>query len=119
MVTLGAFLISLYRGQGEHDARAIGFTTLVLGNLAMIWANRSRTRTIPEMLQSRNYPVLGITAGTLLLLAAALYIPSIRDIFQFSKLHFIDIAVCAGLAILSVTWVEIMKLRQRSGRQAH
>jgi Ca2+-transporting ATPase len=33
-VTLGAFVISLYRGQGEQDARAISFTALVLGNLA-------------------------------------------------------------------------------------
>src|SRR5262249_28026466 len=66
-VALIAYLISLYRGQGEFDARAISFTTLVLGNLALIWANRSETRTIPEMLQTRNYPVWGITAGTMLL----------------------------------------------------
>src|SRR4029079_7135933 len=50
VVTLAAFLISLYRGQGEMDARTISFATLVLGNLALIWANRSRTRIIPSML---------------------------------------------------------------------
>ena len=115
LVTLGAFLISLYRGQGELVARAISFTTLVLGNLALIWANRSRTRTIPEMLGSLNYPVWGITAGALLLLAAALYVPSFRDIFQFSTLHLSDIAVCVLSAMLSVTWIETMKLRHRHG----
>jgi Ca2+-transporting ATPase len=36
LVILGAFLISLWRGQGEYDARAISFSTLVLGNLALI-----------------------------------------------------------------------------------
>jgi P-type Ca2+ transporter type 2C len=113
LVTLGAFLISLYRGQGEFDARAISFTTLILGNLALIWANRSRTRTILEMLHYRNYSVLAITGGALLLLLAVLYVPSIRDVFQFSTLHINDLAICALLAMLSVTWIEVWKLRHR------
>ena len=96
VVTLGAFVISLYRGQGELDARAISFTTLILGNLALIWANRSRTRTIPEMLRSKNRPLWGVTAGALLLLVAVLYVPSIRSLFQFSTLHVEDIAGCAA-----------------------
>src|SRR5436189_506507 len=52
-ITLGAFLISFYRGEGEANARAISFTTLILGNIALIWSNRSHTRTIPELLRSR------------------------------------------------------------------
>jgi Ca2+-transporting ATPase len=113
VVTLGAFLISLYRGQGELDARAISFTTLVLGNVALIWANRSRTRTIPEMLHERNYPVVAITTGTLLVLGAVLYIPSIRNIFQFSTLHLNDIVICVLLAMASITWIEIGKVLHR------
>jgi Ca2+-transporting ATPase len=111
LFTLAAFLISLYRGQDEADARAMTFTTLVLGNLALIWANRSRSRTIPEMLGSPNKPVWAITIGALLLLAAALSLPSARDLFQFSKLGIDDVALAAGLALLSVTWIEVRKLR--------
>jgi Ca2+-transporting ATPase len=54
LVTIAAFVISLYRGQGEHDARAISFTTLVLGNLALILvqsipdSDDSRTSRIAE-----------------------------------------------------------------------
>ena len=113
VITLGAFLISFYRGQGEADARAISFTTLVLGNLALIWANRSRTRTIPELLRSRNAALWGITAGAVGLLASALYIPWFRRLFQFSTLHAGDVAVCIFLAMLSVTWFEMSKLRRR------
>src|SRR5213593_1318958 len=61
LVSVTAFLISLYRGQGALDARAVSFTTLVLGNLALIWTNRSRTRTILQVLHSRNKPLWGIT----------------------------------------------------------
>jgi Ca2+-transporting ATPase len=113
LVTLGAFLVSLYRGQGELDARAISFTTLVLGNLVVIWSNRSRTRTVLEMLRSRNFPLWAITAGSLLLLATVLYVPSIRDLLQFSTLHVEDLAVCSVLALLSVAWFETLKLRSR------
>lgn len=112
-VTLGAFLVSLYRGQGDLDARAISFTTLVLGNLALIWANRSRTRTIPELLRTLNYPLLLLTGGALLLLGAVLYIPPARDLFQFSTLHVDDLAICVALALLSVTWIEVLKLRAK------
>ena len=113
VITLGAFLISFYRGQGEADARAISFTTLILGNIALIWSNRSRTRTIPELLRSRNMALWGITAGAMGLLAVALYVPWLRSLFQFSTLHPPDIAVCILLAMLSVTWFEASKLRDR------
>ena len=112
LVTLAAFLITLYRGQGEFDARAISFATLVLGNIALIWASRSRSRTIPSMLRASNPALWGITAGSILLLAVALYIPPVRNLFQFSVLHADDIAICALLAMLSVTWAEVMKLRR-------
>jgi Ca2+-transporting ATPase len=117
VVTLGAFLISLYRGQGEMDARSISFTTLVLGNLALIWANRSRTRTIPEMFHSRNLPVFAVTLFAMLLLAVCLYVPYVRNVFQFSVLHLDDIAIAVTFALLGVTWVEVQKLRRRNGRQ--
>ena len=110
VIVLGAFVISLYRGQTEMDARAISFTTLVLGNVALIWANRSRTRTIPEMLRSRNTPLWAVTAGALAMLTIVLYVPSIRDLFQFSTLHPNDIAVCAVLALTSITGIEAAKV---------
>jgi Ca2+-transporting ATPase len=115
VVTLAAFLVSLYRGQGEMDARAISFTTLVVGNITLIWANRSRSRTIPEILRLRNKALWVVTAGTLLVLACVLYVPWVRDLFQFSTLHLEDVAVCLVLGLSSVTWFEIAKLRSRSG----
>ena len=117
VITLGAFLVSLYRGQGAADARAISFTTLILANLALIWSNRSRSRIIPELFGARNTALWGITGGALGLLAAVLYIPWFRDLFQFSTLHVPDLGVCIFLALLSVTWFEISKLRGRQGKR--
>ena len=99
-ITLGAFLISFYRGEGEANARAISFTTLILGNIALIWSNRSHTRTIPELLRSRNMALWGVTAGAMALLASALYIPWFQRLFQFSTLHVLDVADVAPVDLL-------------------
>ena len=119
-VTLSAFLIALYRGQGEFDARAISFTTLVLGNVALIWVNRSRTWTIPELLFSRNPALWAVTGGTLALLAAVLYLPWPRNLLQFSILHANDLAICVVLVMISITWFEARKilLRRKTARSS-
>jgi Ca2+-transporting ATPase len=115
-MTLGAFVISLYRGQGESDARAISFTALVLGNLALIWVNRSRTRTTFELIRLRNIPLWGITAGTLAVLGAVLYVPWARRLFQFSFLHLHDWVVCALLTALLLALFEGAKVVRRGSR---
>ena len=103
---------------GKIDARAISFTTLVLGYLAWIWTNRSRTRTIPELFRSRNVALAAVTVGALALLLFVLYLPGARNLFQFSTLHPNDLAVYILLAIASVTWFEIAKLWNRR-KEAH
>jgi Ca2+-transporting ATPase len=108
-VTIGAFLISLYRGLGELDARTISFTTLVLGNLALIWTDRSSSRKLTVLLGARNTPLWILTLSALLLLTLVLYVPAIREILEFSTLHAIDIATCLGLALLSAGWFVLVK----------
>jgi len=80
----------------------------------LIWTNRSRTRTIFEVLGSRNIAVWAITAGTILFLGATLYVPWARDLFQFSILHPDDVAMCVLLALASVTWFEAAKVLRRA-----
>jgi P-type Ca2+ transporter type 2C len=46
IIVLAIFVVSLYRGQGESEARAMTYTTLVIANLSMILVNRSWSRTI-------------------------------------------------------------------------
>jgi P-type Ca2+ transporter type 2C len=115
-VAIGAFLVSLYRGQGEVDARTISFTALILGNLALIWTDRSRSRTFSDLIGARNAPLWILTAGALVLLIIVLYVPSIREVLQFSKLHADDIAACLGLAAVSVAWFEVVKRQSDPSR---
>jgi P-type Ca2+ transporter type 2C len=98
--------------KSEPDARTVTFATLVLGNLALIWTNRSRTQTIPLVLWSKNPALWGITATALALLLAVIYVDPIRAVFQFSALNADGVAVSTILALLGVTWTEVRKLRR-------
>jgi len=105
MALLAIFLIALYRGQGEEDARALVFTTLVVANLVLMIINSSSSEmSLLRKLQTlKNRVVKGIVLGSVGLLALTLYVPSLREIFRFSFLHPIDIAVCLVVGVGSVT----------------
>jgi Ca2+-transporting ATPase len=107
------FVVALYRGQGEMDARALAFTTLIIANLGLIWTNRSRTRTVLETLRSPNAALWWITVSAFVFLGLVLYVPFFRVLFQFSTLHALDVAICFGAAAFSVFLVDVWKISHR------
>lgn len=98
------FLIALYRGQGAEDARALVFTTLVVANLALMIVNSSSSdgSLFRKVQTSKNQVVKGIIFGAVILLMCTLYVPVLREIFKFSFLHPIDIAICLIVGVGSV-----------------
>jgi Ca2+-transporting ATPase len=92
VVVLAVFLISLWRKQGEGDARALTFTTLLIANLGLIQINRTYK---------------WVVAGSVLLLALVFYVPGLRSMFQFSVLHPLDLLICLGAGSLSVAWFRL------------
>ncbi len=94
----------------ETEARAFAFTTLVIANLALIFSNRSRTRSLLASLRAPN-PILWIvTAVTLGFLALSLYLPSLSGVFRFAPLPLAELAVAFGLGLASVAWFQVLKL---------
>lgn len=43
-------------------------------------------------------------------LATVLYVPSLKELFGFGYLHFLDIAICFMAAIASILWFEALKI---------
>lgn len=117
VAVLGAFVLALHRGHTHDDARAIAFTALVGGNLALIWTNVSTHKTILET--HRNRALWLVTLGTLAALGVILYVPYARGIFAFSFLHPNDLLVAFFLAVASIAWFEIWKVFRRRASPAH
>jgi P-type Ca2+ transporter type 2C len=113
-ISLAIFAVAYTRGQGEADARALTFTSLVLMNLALIATDRSRTLGIWESLRRPNPAMWWVTGSALALLALVLYVPWLRSLFQFSKLHPFDIGLCLGAGVVGAAWFEALKRMSRS-----
>jgi Ca2+-transporting ATPase len=96
-------------GEGEALARAMAFTTIVLGNLGLILANRSRSLLIVHTVRRFNRALWWILGGTLAGVAFVLYEPHLRDLFRFAPMSFADILICILAALLSLAWFEVYK----------
>jgi Ca2+-transporting ATPase len=108
-VTAAVFGIAFARGQGEEDARALTFTTLIVANVGLVFSNRAWSRGLFASLWVPNRAVWWVTAGTVLLLALVLYVPGLRMLFRFSVLHPIDLAICLAAGVASTLWFEALK----------
>jgi len=113
IVIVGVFVMALRRGHSEDDARALAFTTLIIANVGLIFANRSWSRLIVHTLRSPNSALWWVTGGALLFLGLALYVPFLRKLFRFSFLHPVDLAICFAAGAVSILWFELLKLVNR------
>lgn len=107
---LVVYVVAMRLGHDEVDCRALAFSTLIVGNLSLIYANRSWSRTIWQTLRSPNRALWWVTAAALVTLAVIIYVPPLRTVFHFSMLHPVDVMVAAAAGFAGVLWFEVMKL---------
>jgi P-type Ca2+ transporter type 2C len=96
-------------GYGEGEARMLAYITLVIGNLGMIFANRSRTRYILQTLRTPNPAVWWVTGMAIAVIAAVLAVPFLRGLFQFAPLHAWELGVILLAGIASILISESVK----------
>lgn len=115
-IVLSVYAISLYRGQGELDARTLCFTTLIVANIGLILTNRSWSRSILSTFSTPNAALWWVIGGAVLFLGAVLYLPFLKELFRFGILHPIDLLICLAAGITSVLWFEALKIfRKKKG----
>ena len=108
-IVFGVFALILAQGFGEFEARMLGFATLVIADLGLIFSNRSRTQSIWTMLRTPNPALWWITGVTLLFLALALSVPFLRGLFSFAPLHGWEALVIAATGVASILVAESVK----------
>ena len=100
----------------EPQARAFVFSTLVVGNLALIFSNRSGSGALWRSLQVPNRTLWGVSGLTLGFLGLALFVPWLARLFYFGPLAAPHLLAALGLGLLSVFWFEAIKWAQRQAR---
>lgn len=118
-VFLAAFAVYgvfLHLGRPEAYSRGVGFSALVAGNLALIFTNRSWSRTILQTIRSTNRSMWAIVIGTIVGLALVLYVPLLRNLFHFAVPHPRDVLITVSAGFFGVLWFEALKLISNKGR---
>ena len=82
---------ALLGGLPEQDARVLTFATLVIADLGLILANRSRSRSIFTSLLPRNRALKFVLGGAAVLLVAIVAVPGLRELFSFGVVHVDDL----------------------------
>ncbi len=113
IIAAGAMILYYYfmeNGTELKQVRNIVFTTLILSNIFLTFANRSFTKTIFYTIRYKNNlapAIIIISAG---FLAAIHFIPGIRNLFQVAVISPGQFWLCAGVAFASVMWFEVYKI---------
>ena len=115
VAVLALYAWAIASGRADTETRAMGFVAIVVGNLALIFVNRSHARTAWQMLGQPNPALWWIVGAALAALAAAVYFPPAATIFRFAPLTALEVGLAAAAGIAGVAWIEIWKLaRERA-----
>lgn len=115
-ITAGCLGIGFYFMQQEAAdtlIRSVIFITLLLSNILLTLVNRSFYYSIFTTLSYKNNLIPFIVAITLLFIAAAQYIPFVRELFGLALLTFKAVIFCLITAIVSTCWIELWKWKLR------
>jgi Ca2+-transporting ATPase len=98
------YLLSIREGHSDGEVRAIAFSSLIIGNIFLILANLSKTRSFISVIIERNISVILILSFAFIILLLIISIPSLQRIFSFEfpgYRHFIP-SIIGAFAILLI-----------------
>jgi Ca2+-transporting ATPase len=106
------YALSLKAGYAVADARTLAFTTLIIANLALIVSNSSWSRGFFVTLTQATAALKYVIGGAMAFLLLILFVPELRSIFHFALLSPRDLLICFVVGVLSVLWLDIVKLKK-------
>jgi Ca2+-transporting ATPase len=90
------------QSRSADEARTLTFLTLVAGNLALIFVSRSRSESLARILTKPNRVFWWIVALASGVLALAICVPGLAEVFRFAAPPWPAVAAVAALAVSSV-----------------
>jgi len=110
LILLSGHTFLQHLGWNEADSRITLFYALVLALFLLILVNRDLSYTTQKELLKGNRWLLYMFGGVLIILAAILLIPVLRNIMGFAPITPLPLLVAAVLLIFSGLWLVILKL---------
>jgi P-type Ca2+ transporter type 2C len=114
-VVVAVYLGIMNLGYGEAEARMMAFVCMVIGNLGLIFANRSWKGSILKTIRIPNPALWWVTGLTTLILVPVLTIPFLQGLFKFAPLHPWELALILLSGLVSILIAESVKLKGIQG----
>jgi len=112
------FVLATRNSMPDDEVRALTFVALILGIFSLVLVNRSFSSSLRLAVVRPNAVLLAILLGVVALLSLCLNVPALRELFRFGVLHFDDLALTIGSALLILLALELLKPLWRVRRQA-
>ncbi|HET7766436.1 MAG TPA: cation-translocating P-type ATPase [Burkholderiales bacterium] len=96
-------------GMAQDEMRALVFAAIVIGNVGLIFANRSRFESIAATLARPNPALWWVTLGALAALALAVYVPPLAGVFRFEPLGTVEVGIAVAAGLAGAMWSELWK----------
>lgn len=102
LASLVVFLVGVREAHGAELSRTMTFVTLVLGNLGLIFTNRSTRPGLSRSFLHPNRSLLLVIALVAMALTIILWLPQLRTLFGFAPLSAVHLAEAAGAALACI-----------------
>jgi Ca2+-transporting ATPase len=100
---------ALAAGITPGETRALAFAAIVIGNVGLILANRSRFESILATLTRPNPVLWWVALAALAGLALTIYVPPLAAVFRFEPLGPLQVAVAVAAGLAGALCSEVAK----------
>ena len=90
---------------------------MVLASIGLILTSRSRSQSLLATLGPRNAALWWIVGAALAFLTLVLYVPTLRELFKFGRLHSMDFVIGLMAGTICIAASEIVKRTLRFDKE--
>ena len=113
LVLLAVYVLAQWAGLPVEQARALTFSAMVIGDIWLIFINRSWSLPLHTAFTLPNPALWWVVAGGLLMLALALFVPFMNSLFHFGRPPIGHLALTVGvvstvLLLAKATWRSLL-----------
>ncbi|CAN5802806.1 HAD-IC family P-type ATPase [soil metagenome] len=107
---LAVYTVALRQNIDTQQARALAFTTMVVGNIGLIFINRSLSRQLRSALRLPNPTLWWVVGVAIAVLTAALSVPALSALFYFGQPSLVHLAISTLAALTCIVLLALIKM---------
>jgi Ca2+-transporting ATPase len=109
LAVLAIYALMILNGYGEGESRMIAFTGIVIGNLGLIFSNRSWNESMFRSMKRPNRALWWVTGSTLVFLGIVIGLPAVRELFRFATPEWHQLPPALFLSMICFILPDIVK----------